>query len=282
MRTPGMPRCFCRNAKVLGCDVIGLQEMRRPGRIEFAAAVYRTFCSGEDGSSGQAGQHGVGRTVKESIVRKARRMQELTNERLMLMTFTLACNSSVIIFVVANSPTDTVSSTWEQKDAVWVDLDSDTSRVPSNDWLLVLIYANARTGVPNEDEECKVVGAYGRDTRASDRNGTRFCGLRVTTGLPSSTWSSPSPRDARLVHSTALGTRMGNVLTTSSRGNHTASLSETSLFNYSRVRIPTTTSCAAQSDSTADSLAIENSEPPQGPILLTNKQSRLTPTDANG
>ena len=41
--------------KVHGCDVIGLQETRRPGRTEFAAAGYRVFCSGEDGSSGYAG-----------------------------------------------------------------------------------------------------------------------------------------------------------------------------------------------------------------------------------
>ena len=32
--------------KVLGCDVIGLQETRRPGRTEFAAAGYRVICSG--------------------------------------------------------------------------------------------------------------------------------------------------------------------------------------------------------------------------------------------
>ena len=36
----------------------------------------------------------------------------------------------------------------------------------------------------------------------------RFCGLRVTTSLPSSTRSSPYPRDARLVHSTVPGPRI--------------------------------------------------------------------------
>ena len=68
-----------------------------------------------------------------------------------------------------------------------------------------------------------------------------FCGLRMTTSLPSSTRSSSSPRDARLIRSTVPGPWIGNELTTSSRGNHTASLSEMSLFACSRVRIPTTT-----------------------------------------
>ena len=109
-----------------------------------------------------------------------------------------------------------------------------------------------------------------------------FCGLRVTTSLPSSTRSSPFPRDARLVHSTVPGPWIGNVLTTYSRDNHTASLSEMSLFTCSRVRIPTTTSCAPESDSPADYIVIETSEPPQGAKVLTDDQSRLTPTDANG
>ena len=38
----------------------------------------------------------------------------------------------------------------------------------------------------------------------------------------------------------------------------------------------------AEFDSPADSLAIENSEPPQGTKVLADEQSRLTPTDANG
>ena len=103
----------------------------------------------------------------------------------------------------------------------------------------------------------------------------RFCGLRVTTSLPSLTHSSPSPRDARLVHSTVPGLRIRNVLTTSSRDNHTASLSEMSLFTCSRVRTPTTTSCVLESDSPADSLVIETSEPPQGARVLTDERSRL-------
>ena len=53
------------------------------------------------------------------------------------------------------------------------DLESVVSRVPSSDYLLVLIYANARTSVRmGEEENCKVIGAYGRDSQVSDSNGT--------------------------------------------------------------------------------------------------------------
>ena len=68
----------------------------------------------------------------------------------------------------------------EQKDVFWADLKSAVSQVPSSDYLFVLTDANARTGVRMEEEEyCKVIGAYDRDTRVSDSNGTsllRFAG----------------------------------------------------------------------------------------------------------
>ena len=51
--------------------------------------------------------------------------------------------------------------------------------MPSSDYLLVLIHANARNGVRMGEEDCKVIGGYDRDTRVSDSNGTlllRFAG----------------------------------------------------------------------------------------------------------
>ena len=59
-RGAGHAEVLLQKCKVFGCDVIGLQETRRPGWTEFAAAGCRVFLSGEDGSSGRAGQHGVG------------------------------------------------------------------------------------------------------------------------------------------------------------------------------------------------------------------------------
>ena len=178
-RGAGHAEGLLQKCKVLGCDVIGLQETRRPGRTEFAAAGYRVFCSGVDGNSGRAGQHGMELAVKESIIRKATWTQELTNERLMSMTFNLTGQSNGVTFVVAYGPTDTVSDTRDQRDVFWADLESAVRRVPSSDYLFVLIDANAKTGVRMGEEECKVIGAYGRDTLVSDSNGTsllRFVG----------------------------------------------------------------------------------------------------------
>ena len=138
-RGAGHTEVLLQKCKVLGCDVIGLQETRRPGRTEFVAAGYRVFCSGVDGSSGRAGQHGVGLAVKESIIREATRIQELTNERLMSMTSTLTGKSNAVTFIVAYGPTDNVSNTRKHKDVFWADLESAVSRVPSSDYLFVLI-----------------------------------------------------------------------------------------------------------------------------------------------
>ena len=178
-RGAGHAEVLLQKCKELGCDVIGLQETRRPGRTEFATAGYRVFCSGVDGSTGRVGQHGVGLAVREFIIREATWTQELTNERLMSMTFKLTGKSNAVTFIVAYGPTDTVSNTREQKAVFWADLESAVSRVPSSDYLFVLIDANARTGVRMGEEDCKVIGAYGRDTRVSDSNGTsllRFAG----------------------------------------------------------------------------------------------------------
>ena len=113
----------------------------------------------------------MGLAVKESIIHEATWTQELTNERLMSITFNLTGTSNVVTFVVAYGPTETVSNTREQKDVFWADLESAVSRVPTSDYLFALIDSNARTGVRMGEEDCKV-RAYGRDTRVSDSNGT--------------------------------------------------------------------------------------------------------------
>ena len=209
-RGAGHAEVLSQKCKVLGCDVIGLQETRRPGRTEFTAAGYRVFCSGVDGSTGRGGQHGVGLAVKESIIRGATWTQELTNERLMSMTFSLTGKSNAVTFVVVYGPTDAVSNMRQQKDVFWADLESAVSRVPSSDCLFVLIDANARTGVRMGEEDCKVIGAYGRDTRVSDSNGTsllRFAGdskltlvntfFFVPKGCMSRTFNGTRPADRK-------------------------------------------------------------------------------------
>ena len=168
------------------------------------------FCSGVDGSSGRAGQHGVELADKEFIIREATWTQELTNEGLISMTFNLTGKSNAVTFVVAYGPTDTVSNTREHKDVFWADLKSAVSRVPSSDYLFVLTDANARTGVRIGEEDCKVIGAYGRDTRVSDSNRTsllRFAGdnklalvntfFSVPKGCTSRTFNATRPADRK-------------------------------------------------------------------------------------
>ena len=171
--TPGTSHAevLLQKYKVLGCDVIGLKKTRRPGQTEFAAAGHHVFCSGEDASSGWAGQYGVVlAAVKESIIREATWTQELTNER--LVSFNLVGKSDAITFVVEYGLTDNMSTTRERENAFWVDLDCIVSRVPSSDYLHVIVDSNARTDARLGEENRKVVGAYGRDTRVSDSNGT--------------------------------------------------------------------------------------------------------------
>ena len=211
-REAGHAEVLLQKCKVLGCDVIGLQGTRRPGRTEFAAGGYRVFCSGVDGSSGRAGQHGVGLSVKMSIIREATWTQGLTNERLMSMTFNLTGKSNAVTSVVTYGPTDTVSNTREQKDAFWADLKSAVRRVPSSDYLFVLIVANARTGVRMGEKDCQVIGAYSRNTRVSDSNGTsllRFASenklalvsmfLSARKGCTSRTFNGTRPADRKRI-----------------------------------------------------------------------------------
>ena len=130
----------------------------------------------------------------------------------MSMTFDLTGKSNAVTFVVAYGPTDTVSNTREQEDVFWADLESTVSRVPSSDYLFVLIDANARAGVRMGEEYCKVIGAYGRDTRVSDSNGTsllRFEGdnklalvntfFSVPKGCTSRTFNGTRPADRKRI-----------------------------------------------------------------------------------
>ena len=203
-----------QKCKVLDCDVIGLQETQRPRRTEFAAARYRVFCSGVDGSTHWSGWTTWGGASGQGVYHPRSYVDTgaFTNERLMSMTFNLTGKFNAIIFVVAYGPTDTVSNTRQQKDVFLADLESAVSRVPSSDCLFVLIDANARTGVRMGEEDCKVVGAYGRDTRVSDSNGTsllRFAGdnklalvntfFSAPKGCTSRTFNGTRPADRKCI-----------------------------------------------------------------------------------
>ena len=76
--------------------------------------------------------------------------------------------------------------------------------------MVVLIDDVARTGVRIGEERCKVIGAYGRDTRVSESNGTsllRFAAdnklalvntfLSVPKGCTSRTFNGTRPTDKK-------------------------------------------------------------------------------------
>ena len=96
----GHAECVLAKARQLGCDFVGLQETRRPGKIEFSTAGYRVFCSGQE-TDGRQGLHGVGLAIRETIGRKSVYTHQLIDERLMSMRFELTGESVATNLVVA-------------------------------------------------------------------------------------------------------------------------------------------------------------------------------------
>ena len=166
-----------------------------------------------------------------------------------------------------------MSNTREQKEAFWADFDCAVSRVPSSDYLFVLIDANARTGVRMGEKDRKVIGAYGRDTRVCDSNGTsllRFAGDNKPA-LVKSFFSVPKECTPRTFNGArpADRERIDCIITRQPHGKacskRDCSLAAAYEFRpQHRVR--------QSPDSPADSLVIENSEPAQGARVLTDEQ----------
>ena len=76
----------------LNISVVGLQETRRAGRTEFAAAGLRVFCCGSEAG----GHHGVGLAVKESICSNSPYTTEYVDERLMAVRFEISGQSEAV------------------------------------------------------------------------------------------------------------------------------------------------------------------------------------------
>ena len=153
----------CENA---GCDVIGLQEVRRNEQSAFTAAGDVVFRSGADGGKYEKkGNHGVGLAVREYIVAgmdKGVVAVECISARLMKVRIQLKGKSYGVSFIVGYAPT--LDNSTSEKDYFWNSLDEVVKEVPSRDHLLVLIDANSRTGMRGiEWTDSKVLGAYRRD-----------------------------------------------------------------------------------------------------------------------
>ena len=150
----------------MGCDIIGLQETRRSGQSAFLQAGYAVYCSGESGGDGEGkkGQGGVGLAVRKSISRAEARPPEFISDRLLKVTLELCGRARAVTFVVGYAPTDTPSV---GKRTLSGALERVVKEVPEHEQLFVLMDANARTGQRGgaklRSEECKVLGAYGRD-----------------------------------------------------------------------------------------------------------------------
>ena len=140
-----------------GISVVGLQEVRRPGRTEFAAAGFRVFTCGTD----KGGTHGVGIAVEEALCKSSQYTTEYVDERLMAMRFEMMGHRGAVTFVAAYAPTDV--ATTESKHMFWEKLDSLVRRIPAKEYLFVLMDANAQTGGRIAGENEGTMGEYGRN-----------------------------------------------------------------------------------------------------------------------
>ena len=168
MGTNGIGRAevILKTCEDAGCDVIGLQELRRNGQSDFTAARYVVFCSEADGGKYEKkGNHGVGLAVRESIVAGMDKVDvavECISARLMKVHIQLKGKSNRVSFIVGYA--STLDKSTSEKDYFWSSLDEVVKGVPSRDHLLVLMDANARTGMRGIGwTDSKVLGAYGRD-----------------------------------------------------------------------------------------------------------------------
>ena len=155
--------------------------------------------------------------------------------------------------------------------------------MPSSDYLFVSIDVSARASIRmGEEEDCKVVGAYGRDTRVSDSNGTSLLRFAVDNNLAlvNTFFSVPKGCTSRTFNGTrpANRKRIDYIVTRQPPRklvqNITVHLQPRADSDHNivcaRVRLP---GRFARS---------RKQQAPQGARVMADEQSRLTPNDANG
>ncbi|CAB1102654.1 unnamed protein product [Ectocarpus sp. CCAP 1310/34] len=138
-------------------SVVKLQEIRRPGQTEFAAAGFRVSCCGTD----KRNIHGVGIAVKESLCKTSTFTTNYVDERLMAMRFEMTGHRGAVNFVAAYAPTEVAAA--DSKTELWGKLDSLVRRIRSKECVYILMDVNARTGVRMNGEDEGVMGIHGRD-----------------------------------------------------------------------------------------------------------------------
>ena len=204
----------------MGYDSIGLQETRRSGQSALLKAGCVLYCSGESGGDGEGkkGQGGVELAVRKSISRAEARPPEFISDRLLKVTLELCGRAQAVTFVVGYAPTDTQPV--GKKNAFWTALESVVKEVSEHEQLFVLMDANARTGRRGGrklgSEECKVLGAYGRNTL--NDNGARLLSFSANHELAFLDSFFSTAKNA-ILHT--FNGRGKNVLTTFSQGSET-------------------------------------------------------------
>ena len=127
---------------------------------------------------GRKGQHGVGLTVKEEIVKKAGKdgiVVECISTH--LQNARISIKSTFVAFVVAYAPTEDATEGDKAK-YYMAALNSTAKPVPAREHVLVLTDANAKTGKRREGggkTDRKVLGAYRRDVL--NENGKQLLGF---------------------------------------------------------------------------------------------------------
>ena len=105
----GHAEVILKTCEGAGCDIIGLQEVRRNGQRVFTAAGYVVFCSGADGGKYEKkGNHGERLAVRDSIVAgmdKRHVTVECISARLMKVRIQRKGKSNGVSFIVGYAPT---------------------------------------------------------------------------------------------------------------------------------------------------------------------------------
>ena len=99
---PGYAEALLLRPRIAGCEIVGLQEVRRGGQGSFGAAGFTVFFSGSD----TGGKHGVGFAVANHILEEngTNCTPEPANERLLKVRMELRGKSNKATFIVAYAP----------------------------------------------------------------------------------------------------------------------------------------------------------------------------------
>ncbi len=162
-----------RELSRLNVDVACLQETRLADNGNIREASYTFFWQGK--SSDEPRQHGVGFTVKNTLVTFIEPPSSGT-ERILSLRLSTSSGPANIISVYA----PTLCSTSEEKDQFYEALDETISRIPSTEGLYLLGDFNARVGADHESwPTC--LGLHGRGK--INENGQRLLEMCCLHGL---------------------------------------------------------------------------------------------------